>query len=297
MSKVSFIKSDDRKYNIERCLSLIKSEIMAGVKNAKRIVVKPSCFIDDFQLVSTHIDALDALLNFIKPYTKTQIIIAEGTTIGNTIKAFENYNYLKLQEKYDFAVVDLNVDEFETIKLTGKNGKNSEVKIAKTILESDYLISLASPKTHNEIAYSGTIESAVSGSLIRPNLSLNKKIAQKFNKKIENKYPNSNPEIINQNIKTIFEKIPLQLAVIDAFTTMQANGPINGEMVPTHFAIASSDSIAADWLVCQILGINLSDIKYLSMLEAEKEECFVIGDDWQKNIIKIKMPNNFEKLN
>lgn len=300
MSKISFIKSDDRKYNIERCLSLIKSEIMSGLRDAKRVVIKPNCVVEDVKLASTNVQALDTVLEFISPYTNCQIILAEGVGEGETITAFKNYGYLSLQEKYDFAIIDLNRDDFETIPLIDRKGKTWDAQIAKTILNSDYLISISPPKTHNAVVYTGAIKNAAVGSLLRQNGGLSSKIANRIGIVKNNKlsihqgYP-----AINENIKRIYKKIPLQLAILDGFEAMQGNGPINGEMVPAHFCIASSDPLAADWLATKVMGIDMKDVGYLCMLEEEEEnksDYFVIGDNWQKNIIKFKMHSDFEKM-
>lgn len=298
MSKISFIKSDDRKYNIERCLSLIKGEIISGLKNANKVVVKPSCVVDNNKLACTNVDALDAVLEFIKPLTKTQITLAEGVGIGDTMTAFKNYEYLTLQDKYDFSLTDLNIDDYKEIDLVDRNGKIWSAQIAKTILEADYLISVSPPKTHNEAVYTGAIKNVAVGSLIRTNGSLPARIASRFGIMRNNKSMiHQGYKALNQNIKLSYDHIPLKLAVLDGYEIMEGNGPIGGDMVPAHFAVASSDPLAADWLTCMLFGIKIKDVGYLSMLDEEdkiKEDYFVIGDNWQKNVMKIKMHPNFE---
>jgi uncharacterized protein (DUF362 family) len=300
MSKISFIKSDDRKYNIERCLSLIKSEIMTGLRDAKRVVIKPNCVSDNEKLASTNVQALDAVLEFIQPYTNCQITIAEGVSDGKTLTAFKNYRYLSLQEKYDFAIIDLNEDDFETISLLGRKDKTWDAQIAKTILNSDYLISISPPKTHNAVVYSGAIKNVAIGSLLRQNGGLSSKIASRIGISRKNKISiREGYSALNENIKRIYKKTPLHLAILDGFEAMQGDCPTNGEMVPAHFAIASSDALAADWLATRVMGIDLKDVGYLCMLEEEEEnksDYFVIGDNWQKNIIKFKMHSDFEKM-
>lgn len=300
MSKISFIKSDDRKYNIERCLSLIKSEIMTGLKRAKRVVVKPNCVVDNNGLAATNVEALDSVLEFIKPYVKGQITIAEGSGMGDTLKAFTNYGYLNLQEKYDFEIADLNDDDFEIIKLFDKNGKTWDAQVSKTILSSDYLISITPPKTHNEVVYTGAIKNVAVGSLLRPSAKLPAFLAAKMGFIKNNKMSiHQGTKIINQNIKCLAQELPISLSIIDGFEAMEGNGPINGDMVPAHWAVASSDSIGADYLACQLMGINIKDVGYLSMLDEEEEDktdYFIIGDDWKKSIIPFKMHPNFDKI-
>lgn len=298
MSKVSFIKSDDRKYNIERCLSLIKSEIILGLRNARNVVVKPNCPTDNIRLAATNADALDAVLNFIKPYVKGQITLAEGVETGDTLTAFKNFDYLPLQEKYDFSIVDLNSDEYMDISLIDTKGKTKKGQIAKTILNSDYLISVSPPKTDNTVIYTGAIKNVTVESLARSTSAFLQTI-NKFKESLGFSKNNKtiihqNTKAINENINRIYEKISLKLAVIDAFEAMQGDGPVNGNLVPAHFAIASSDAVSADSLACRLMGIDPKDIGYLAMLDTEKEEDFVIGDDWEKNIIKFKLHSNFE---
>lgn len=303
MSKVSFIKSDDRKYNIERCLSLIKSEVISGVRKAKRIVIKPNCIVDNNQLATTNVEALEAVLEFIFPYAKSQIVLAEGSGIGDTMTAFKNYGYLKLQEKYDLALVDLNSDESEPLEVIDKNGKTIKVQVAKTLLHSDYLISISPPKTHDEVVYTGAIKNIAVGGLVR-SISTFSKAVNKIKESLG--MPRNNKALIHQgtralnlNISTLSHKIPTKLSILDGYEAMEGNGPTDGDMVPAHWAIASSDSLAVDWLACQLMDIKIEDVGYLSILnekDEKKEDYFVIGDDWQKNIIKFKMHSNFDQM-
>jgi uncharacterized protein (DUF362 family) len=299
MSKLSFIKSDDRKYNIERCLSLIKSEIISGLKEAQNVVVKPDCITDNVRSSSTNVEALDAVLSFIKPYVRGQITLAEGVSMGDTLTAFKNFDYLRLQEKYDFSIIDLNSDNFEKIPLIDGKGKTWVGQIAKTIIDSDYLISVSAPKTHDEVVYSGAINNIAVGSLIRPIFSFSKplnKLRERFGMPKNNKaLIAGGPKAINENIARIHKGAPIGLTILDAFEAMDGDGPVNGNMVPAHFAIASSDPIAADWLACKLMSIDLKDVGYLTLLGAEEDKNhFIAGDDWKKNITKFRLPNNFE---
>lgn len=296
MSKVAYIKSDDRKYNISRVLSLIKGEIIAGLKNAKKIVVKPNCILTDFQLAATHVEALDALLEFIFPYAKTQIIVAEGTGVGDTMTAFKNYDYFSIQEKYGFSVLDLNTDDSVAVGIQDRNGRPIEVEMAKTIAEADYLISICPPKTHDSVVYTGAIKNVAVGSLCRPGGGIVSRLGIKKNSKssIHQGY-----KYMNINLKDIAIKKMPSLAVIDGFSAMQGDGPgREGEMVPSHFAIASSDPVSADVLACQLMGIDVADVGYLNLLIEERKttEPFVIGDDWRNNILKFKLHSDFEKM-
>ncbi|MEK9156283.1 MAG: DUF362 domain-containing protein [Patescibacteria group bacterium] len=297
MSKVAFIKSDDRSYNIDRALSLIKSEIINGLRDAKKVVIKPNCVTDNVQLAATHAQALNAVLSFIQPYVEHQVTLAEGTAVGETMRAFENFGYFKLQGIYGFAVTDLNTDEYETVELVDRRGKPWLAKVARTLIGADYLISVSPPKTHNVVAYTGAIKNVAVGSLARPSNSFAFRLANRlFRRRLNHKSAiHQGDAAINENIKRLYEKIPLKLAVLDAYAAMEGNGPINGTMVPAHYAIAGANPVAADWLACQLMGIDTADVGYLSLLGAGKKEHIIAGDDWREHIISFKMHENFAK--
>lgn len=300
MSKISFIQSDDRKYNISRALSLIKGEIISGIKNAKNIVIKPNCVVTDFQLAATNVKTLDAIFDFISPYAKNQIVLAEGSGIGETVDAFKNYGYFTLQEKYGFAFTDLNHDEFETFDLFDRHGKTWSAQISRTILKSDYLISVTVPKTHNEVVYTGAIKNVAVGSLLRPEGSFAARIASKFGIVRNNKAMiHQGYKTINRNIALLAKKIKINLCIIDGFSSMQGNGPSHeGELASTHWAIVSSNALSADLLALNLMGIPLKDVGYLSILNSESKDLdpFIIGDDWKKSITKFKMHSNYDKI-
>lgn len=300
MSKISFIQSNNRKYNVTRALSLIKGEIIHGLKNAKNIVVKPNCVVTDYQLAATHVDALDAIFDFIAPFAKNQMILAEGSGVGETFNAFKNYNYFSIQEKYGFAFIDLNSDEFETIGLIDRHGKKWGAQVSKTILDADYLISITVPKTHNEVVYSGAIKNIAVGSLLRPEGSFAARVASRFGMVHNNKAMiHQGYTAINQNLYTLAKKINISLAIIDGHEAMQGDGPGHGgELVPAHWAMASSDALSADLAALKLMSINLSDVGYLSLLNQnlKPEEPFIIGDNYRNSIKKFKMHSNFEQM-
>lgn len=291
MIKLSYIKSDNRQYNIERCLSLIKTEITKGLKNAKSVVIKPDCIVADNQLAATHVDAIESVLFFIRPFVKGQITLAEGASIGNTVDAFKNYDYYKLQDAYDLAIVDLNTDDHKFVDLVDKNGEPWQARVSETLLNSDYIISICPPKAHQKICYTGGLNNIALGSLHRGEMK--KGI---FNLSRDQNDKNIAFQATTQsfhNIEKLISKFQIKLSVIDGYEIMQGDGPINGELVPGHFCIAGIEPLSADVLACATLGMDPSQIEYLQMLgDTNPDNYFVIGDDWQKNILEIKSSQN-----
>lgn len=282
MIKISYIKSDDRIYNIERCLSLIKSEITSRLRNANRAVVKPFCLSEDFRAGSTHIAALHALLSFIKPFSKGQLVLAGNVHSGKTINAFKTLGYLEIQDEFDFEIVDLNDDEMVL-------PPGSEVPIAKTLLDADYIISLTPPRAFSSTSYFGAIANLADPS----KQSINDR--PNFLREVKSLFqPDTENSFLQNKIASSYLAIKPQLAVIDGYELTEGGNPPGGNLLPSHFAITSTNFVAADWLCANLMQLELDKIDYFSTLGAENEKVnyFVIGDDWQKNLINLKFSDH-----
>jgi uncharacterized protein (DUF362 family) len=58
------------------------------------------------------------------------------------------------------------------------------------------------------------------------------------------------------------------LTVIDGFQGMQGNGPISGTAVDHRVCVVSTDYLAADTVGASLMGINPTDMGYLTHLAA-----------------------------
>jgi len=204
-----------------------------------------------------------------------------------------------LQAKYGFTIVDLNYDQFSHLNLYDKKGNFWSAQVSKTLINSDYVISICPPKTHNEVVYSGAIKNVVVGSLLRARSKIKSFIANRIGIVRNNKSMiHQGYKYTNQNLFTLANYIKINLAVIDGYAAMQGDGPgFKGELVPSHWSVASSSALNADILASSLMGIKLSDIGYLTLLNDNQKtgEPFVIGDNWKDSIQKFKMHSNFEK--
>lgn len=289
MIKLSYIKSSNRRYNVERCLSLIKSEITRGLRDAKKIVIVPDCIVTDNQLATTHVETLNSLLAFIEPHVRCQIILAARSSIGNTFDAFKNYGYYQLQEIYDLAIIDLDIEDSLMVPIADTNGREYSVGVSQPLLDSDYIISVCPPKTHNQILYTGALNNIISSSIQRTNRRRRAFFGLKNNPD-DRKIVYETRDAAYETIRTLDRKLKINLSIIDGFEVMEGDGPIDGKLVPGHFCIAGIDPNNVDILACKCLGLDLAEVKYLEST-SRWSDYFVIGDDWQKNIMKLQLPN------
>jgi len=256
MSKISLIKGEERYENVLESLEKIKEDIK--VEDKKKIVIKPNLLSPKNQLASTHVDAVRAVLDFLKPFNK-KIIIAEGSP-KDTYSAFENLGYFKLGDEYNVEFVDLNDDDFEEFKILAKDFSPLKIKIAKTILESDYRISVCVPKTHNEVIATLSLKNMLVGSLINKS-----DIHQGI-------------KVTNLNLSKLAEIIPPHLSVVDGFRGMEGEGPSNGDPVEMKVALSGSDFLKVDTVACFLMGIDVSKVGYLNYCTKKRKEKLELGD-------------------
>ena len=279
MSKLSFIAASDRKYVISRTMSLIKSDIVSTLKDKKNVIVKPYCFYSSDQLSSTHVDALEAVLDFISPYITTQINLAEGTSVGRTLESFRNYDYFKLQDIYDFAVVDLNDEPLCPLQLES----GEEIKVPEAYLKADAIVSVCPPRYDQRMLFAGTIINVLEP-LYRYNSAFTKKLVNRFS--IRKEPENLSKEFFEATeICSLFKKLPVVLSVIDAYSIKK--GVTSSHLNTPHWASASIDAVSCDCLACQLLGVELSKVGYLdqAISTEDLEQNIVVGDDWRNHII------------
>lgn len=123
--------------------------------------------------------------------------------------------------------------------------------MSKTLVESDYRISVALPKTHDFIIATLSIKNIVVGGLVKGEKG---KIHQGY-------------KAINLNIARLAKHVMPHLGIIDGFVGMEGKGPVSGDPVNLRVAAASFHPVSLDAVMCRIMGFNPLDIGYLYYLD------------------------------
>jgi uncharacterized protein (DUF362 family) len=93
-SRVALVKGNNRYENISKSLSLIAGEI--DLSNKRRVVIKPNFVSASRQLAATHVDAMRAVLDFLKERYTGKVYIAEAAEQGTTQEGYRKFGYLEL---------------------------------------------------------------------------------------------------------------------------------------------------------------------------------------------------------
>ena len=160
--KVSLVKSPDSYSGVSSALKIIEKDLILALKGKKRVVIKPNMVSIRHPLASTPVEAVRAVLDFLKPLVKQEIIIAEGSA-ENTEKGFKKLRFYdlakdykpslksSLRSNYKIKFVDLNKDVVgKFAEASDSVGNPLKIGIAKAITEADFIISVTRPKTWHQ---------------------------------------------------------------------------------------------------------------------------------------------------
>ena len=245
-SRVALIKGNDRYDNVLRALEHIADDIDLAGK--RRIIIKPNFVSVRSPSSATHVDAVRAVLDFMVSRGAEGITLAEGPAMGTAEEGFDNYGYMPLVDQYGLNVVDLNTDIGIDVDLYDRHLDPLRLPVAKTVVESDYRISVGPPKTHNLVNVTLSLKNMAVGSLVKGKKS---RVHQDC-------------KAINLNLYKLAYHVAPHLAIHDGFEAMEGSGPVGGHSVDWRIAIASTDFLAADSLACQLMGFELDEIGYLT---------------------------------
>jgi uncharacterized protein (DUF362 family) len=260
-ARVSLVKGNDRREIVYQSLKLIENDILGSI-GGRNIMIKPNVVTPINPLGSLHVDAVRAILDFLKPHNLGQILIGEAATI-NTMEGFKNYGYFALEKEYNVKLVDLNLTPYQYRYVINKDNKPIPIRIISTFLDPDlYIISAARMKTHNIVLVTLSLKNILLGAPLND--------YKQNDKGLMHTNPNTTAgDICHFNMFHLAKEVYPDLAVIDGFEAMEGKGPAWGTPFEARVAIASRDALAADTLATKVMGFDPKKINYLtSMNEA-----------------------------
>jgi len=212
------------------------------IRGKKKIVIKPNLVIPvhSSKGITTDVNVVKAIIDYLPDPTKAAVV--EGAT--NTSETFKLNGYDKLSKECGIEVIDLNEEnEWEEVKVKNPT-VIKELKIAKRVVESDFLISVAKLKIHSIVAVTGAMKNMMG-------------VCSKDQRlKIHSYIPNSLMDLLS--VKTP------DFSVTDGIIAneIDENVPHPVEM---GLVLASRDCVALDKTAAEVMGVNPSDVLYLKM--------------------------------
>jgi uncharacterized protein (DUF362 family) len=269
-----------------KAMQLINDQFIESIKGKHKILIKPNFVSTRRQLAASHVDSVKAVLDILSKHHDGEVIIGEGIAVGNLEEVFSNFGYDTIRDEYGVEIIDLNVDEYVEHEGVDRELKPIKFHVSKTLLESDYLISVAKPKTHDCVIATLSIKNVVVGSLVSKN---------------EKDKIHQGTKAININIAKLAQHCMPDLAIVDGFIGMEGEGPIDGDPVRLGVSSASLHPVSLDSVMAKTMGFEPLDIGYLYYLNewgegiADLDKIKVIGESINRFRKKFKPHPTYKK--
>jgi uncharacterized protein (DUF362 family) len=285
-ASVSLIKGRDRGQIIYDALKKIEDSILAGIAD-KKILIKPNMAVPKNPLAVTHVDAVRAVLEFLTPHVKKEIIIGESG-VFSALEGYRNNGYEALEKEYNVRLVDLNTAAYQYWYVFGKEQKPQPVRFITRLLDPEvYVISLARMKTHDCVLVTLSLKNV----LMASPLNDYKKSDKGY---LHGPSPAVN-DILHFNLFHVAHRVYPELAVIDGYEAMEGDGPAWGTPFEARVALASTDGLAADTVATRIMGFDPEKILYLSAMrkaglgQGDMAKITVLGTPLDQCLYRFKM--------
>jgi uncharacterized protein (DUF362 family) len=309
-ARVALVHGDNRYDNIARALDLVSAQV--DLQGRRQVVIKPNFVSTRRQLAATHVDAVRAVLDFVRARYAGRLVIAEGAALSSTWEGFERFGYLDLANRYAVALMDLNADQVVPVQVYDRRLKPITLRLARTVVESDFRISVGPPKTHDAVIVTLSLKNMIMGSLVNPAVASREdaqrpatlgrlaRVTPRFVRespvaewaKARLPVGNSSDKLamhqgysmINLNLAMLAPWVQPHLAVIDGFQAMEGAGPVDGDPVDWQIALAGTDALAVDSLTTHLMGFDPAEVGYLDYCRrlelgiGEMDRIAVIGD-------------------
>jgi uncharacterized protein (DUF362 family) len=258
--RLSLVKGQDRREIVYRSLKLIEDDIWAAIEPKKSVLIKPNMSVSKNPLAVTHVDAMRAVLDFLRPRCRKPIVVAESGVL-NTGAGYSNNGYPALEKEYGVKLIDLNADpDFVGGYVVDKDHIPRAIRIYSAFVDPDVcVISVAPMKTHDTVLVTLTLKNLLMAAPVNDYARSDKGILHGAVKSVD--------DVMHYNLFHLAERgVWPEVAVIDGFESMEGHGPAWGTPLATRLAVASVDALAADTAGTTIMGFDPGRILYLKAM-------------------------------
>ena len=235
--------------SLEKALDLLPIDEI--IKKGDKIIITPN-WVKDKQAkegVVVGPKTLQKLIQYIKTKEPSTIYIATGSGGVETTQVMTSVGYDKVIKEEEVEFVDMNYGPFVELELGHQIIRSTPIN--KVVEEADVIISFTQLKYHEEATVTASIKNIAMG---YPPASVHG-----FPKKETGIH-----EDLHGFIRSMANKVPIDLAIISLDKAMIGTGPIFGQAVDTPgLIIASTDPVAADSVGARLLGFLPQGVAYL----------------------------------
>jgi len=220
-------------------------------------------------------DVVEAVTRLVLERNPKSVVIGDGAIAGydfggfSTQESFDSSGVTEVANRLGVELRNLNAEAFEEVKVSGALVMDS-VRIAKTVLESDVIISIPVLKTHIRTHATLSLKN-MKGAMPGPEKRKSHRLG------------------LDQAIVDLCSVVRPHYAIIDATVGMQGLWQYPDDTREMGLVVAGSDALYADVVGAALMGIDPAIIMHLQYLaekegkRASLEAVDVVGESLEEN--------------
>jgi uncharacterized protein (DUF362 family) len=300
-STVSLVTGDNRRRMIREALAALDPKLRTAISHKKYVLIKANLTSVTNQLASTHPEMLCGIMDYLAPWFKGPVVIAEAAS-GDTQTGFDNFGYAKVVSEFKtrrVSLVCLNEEQkFVTMGMASRTLYVNSVRMAARLFDKDaFMVSATSLKTHDSVVATLSLKNMAQGAP----LHAPRNVTPRWDDK--RRLHDGDSHHMNYNLMRMAQTLSPYWGVglIDGYDGMEGDGPLNGTAVPSRVALASLDHVAADRVGVELMGINPQWMGYLRFSEQmglgnyDLAKIDVIGEKIDKFKRTYKLPRTIQR--
>ena len=216
----------------------------------KSVLLKPNLVEDQPGPVNTDSSLIGAAARCFLRLGAARVTIGEGPGHQRDTELVVQAAGLKqhLAER-QIEFVDLNRDEVRKVKLKADYSGLGELWLPRTVLDSDFVVSMPKVKTHH---WAGVTLSLKNMFGIVPGMKYG--------------WPKNllHWSGIHESILDICATVPIHFVIADGITAMEGNGPLQGSARQLGKIVLADDPVAADATCARMMGFDPQRVRHLA---------------------------------
>ena len=216
----------------------------------KTVLLKPNLVEDLPGPVNTSADIVGAAARCFLNLGATRVVIGEGPGHQRDTELVVQAANLKphLAER-QIQFVDLNRDELVRVKLKASYSSMGELWLPRTVLASDFVVSMPKIKTHHWAGFTLSLKNMFG---IVPGMKYG------WPKNLLHWHG------INESILDICATVPIHFVIADGVIAMEGNGPLQGTPRELGKIVLADDPVAADATCARLMGFDPLQVRHPS---------------------------------
>jgi len=234
----------------------IETLLMSGLRlfrlnlRGKTVLLKPNLVEDLLGPVNTNADIIGSAARCSLRLGATRVVIGEGPGHQrDTELVVQTAGLSPHLADRQIEFVDLNRDELVKLKLKANYSGLGELWLPRSILESDFIVSLPKVKTHH---WAGVTLSLKNMFGVVPGMKYG------WPKNLLHWHG------IHESILDVCATVPIHFVIADGITAMEGNGPLQGSPRQLGKLVLADDPIAADAMCARLMGLDPLRVQHLS---------------------------------